>query len=500
MQPKNWPKPPAPTEGTEEILAWLHTLEFQFSERHAWPWHRWRDCAPETRLALQKFATSILCGNPLLNAARTLRFPETGQTDAPTSTAPAGTSPHAALETCMMAFSETRFADVETIAAQLMAQIAHGQSTLFTAQASLQAQAYSLLLEMWWFAVYRQGMPEYVKAPSSLLTRLEAGAEKWMEVGAGLVAKSTGALLTANHLALRGDMDAAIALYKDVAHTPGYKAPVMPQALVVFNPHDTEPDSTKWYAQQSIISHHMAVNTQGRHAILVSCDRHYLHEYGALFAALVQKQKAGDLLHFHLINCDASDAAILQDISVSTGIAVSHSFEHNRLFGAAPYRAADIASTARYVYLPDYLDHYASVTISDIDGWPKVSGDALQAFGHNDLLISSWIWRKNTGFWRLPWSNVSAGLLSVRASAGGKRFAATVSHYIQHAIRISEEHGTSSYFADQAGLFLTLRQMQAKGTIQLGFLGGGFGQSSDNSFYARHRAKRAAMEAQLKNG
>ena len=484
----------------EATLAWLHTLEFNLGNRHAWPWHRWRDCTLAQRDAFMALATPALAGSTVLDAALALRLPEKAATTIkPVSLTDAiATGPHCAFETCMKAFAETRFQQVEKLAAHLMQEMASGQTGLFKHAPEHRPAAYSFLLEIWWFAVYRQGMAGYVRDPQTLHTRLTRGFESWSQKAPHPLAASTCALLCANHAAMQDKMDDALPLYAQAETVDGFRAPVMPQALVTFSPEYITAEAGHWYAGHSTIKHHFTHAPESRHALLVSCDTNYLHKYAELFAALVAKRSPDLLLHIHLINGTADDIALLARISADHGININHSLETNGLLEAAPYRRADITSTARYVYLPDYLNHYAGVTVSDIDGWTDASAHDLSNFDDKDILVSSWIWRKNSGFWRLPWSNVSAGLLSVRVSGSGKAFAAAVSRYIQQAIHISEQQATSSYFADQAALFLCLRDMTERNAIRTGFLTGGFRQSGDNSFYGRHAAKRAAMENQLR--
>lgn len=496
--PRSWPKLPAPSDSTEQKLAWLHTLEFAQGSRFAWPWTRWREGKPDHRTLFKTIADPLFSGEPALEAAKALRLPElAGVSSPPTTDINIATEPHTALEACMLAFAETRFADVETLAEGLMTAILDIDSALFSEAPQHLPATYSLLLEAWWFAVYRQGMPTYVKDPDALLARLKGGSLKWIETGGDMVAESTLALLTANHLAMQGHVEAAIEAYQQTLSVTGFKGPVMPQAHVMFEPKSAITKSIDWYAHRSHVKHHFIHEPASEHAILVSCDSRYLRNYGEVFAGLVAKRLPGMVLHLHLINCDDEDVTFVAHIAEMHGIKVNYSIETNGFMETAPYRVADVTSAARYVYLPAYLAHYKSITVSDMDGWPGTSAEALTSFGDTDVLISSWIWRKNKGRWRLPWSNVSAALLSVQATTGGMAFAEAVSRYIQHAFWLGNQRGVSSYFADQAALFLCLRELEDDGTVDIDFIGGGFQQSSDNGFHTRHASKKAAMVKEL---
>ncbi len=151
----------------------------------------------------------------------------------------------------------------------------------------------------------------------------------------------------------------------------------------------------------------------------------------------------------------------------------------------------------RYIYLPDYLQAYGGVTITDIDGWLLKSIDDLSNFDNHDSLVASWIWRKNTGYWRLPWGNLSGGFCSIKSSETSIRFASLVAHYLARLFQRNAYHGKPLFYADQAAHFLCLRYAQENWGMNVGFIMGGFAQSVELPFQGRNEGKRAAMQAVL---
>lgn len=137
------------------------------------------------------------------------------------------------------------------------------------------------------------------------------------------------------------------------------------------------------------------------------------------------------------------------------------------------------------------------MTITDVDGWLLKSMADLTDFGERDSLVSSWIWKKNSGYWRLPWGNLSGGYCSIKSTANSRRFAALIAQYLSRLFARNAYAGKPLFYADQAAHFLCLQKAVADWGMRVGFVGGGFDQSPELGFGNRHAGKQQAMRDKL---
>jgi hypothetical protein len=257
----------------------------------------------------------------------------------------------------------------------------------------------------------------------------------------------------------------------------------------------------QWYYDRSQTEFTYTHASEGEHAVLVACEQGYFDKYDDIYCQIVGHTNPGALIHFHLINFpvgeQANTIAHIRAIEQSCGVRINHTFENNEFMAKRPQLKGGVCVNTRYIYLPDYLAAYAGVTITDIDGWLLKSIADLTDFGAHDSLVSSWIWRRNTGYWRLPWGNLSGGFCSIKSSDNSKQFAALVAHYLARLFQRNAYTGKPLFYADQAAHFLCLQYAEKHWGMNVGFIGGGFAQSAELPFQGRNDGKRQAMQDML---
>lgn len=498
--------------GVEAVLSALHAFELTVTDNMEWPWMRWRLLRTDDPAYLDGFPSSapVLSDNPLsqtiLSAALAMRtnsvdadtsaiknlFEETEALLSQSETLPARVQ----FELMFIAYHERRWALVQQLVCRLLGMP-------ISPDPMLSARIDALLLETLFFCTYRPYMPHYVDNPTPLLEKLELllaqpSAARVMEAR-GMAAKT----IEANLLAMRGQFDEALALYGDVAAANGFRSPVFQQTQVLLPLTDlsetTRAEDMDWYKSRSQTSFHFTHKPEGEHAIVVAVEPDYFARFGALYAEIVGTTNPGALIHFHLINFDdqSTTVAVLNSMAAKANVRINHTFEDNALMANEPRLKGGVCVNTRYIYLPDYLAAYGGVTITDVDGWLTKSMDALANFGDRDSLVSSWIWKKNTGYWRLPWGNLSGGYCSIKSSPVSRRFAALVAHYLSRLFARNAETGKPLFYADQAAHFLCLKKAEADWGMNVGFVGGGFNQADELAFGDRHSGKEQAMREKL---
>lgn len=500
------------TGEANSVLAALHAFELTFTEGSEWPWMHWRHLSeddPAFRDALPRTVpenTETGLANAVLQVALAVRRAEDEDTGAgalfkaPADLIDASKTlgPSLQLELMMLGVHERRWKVVETLAARLLAHDGITGNTEFDLITD------DLLLDTLFFSIYRPYMPHYVDNPKPLVDRLAALAEDASV--ARVLARGSIAALTyrANMQALTGAFDEALELYQQAVTATGFRSPVFQQVQTLLPVNSLrDEDQTNdigWYRTRSTMHFHYKHAPTGEHGILVSAEPSYFDRYAALYASIVGTCSPGALIHFHLINfpADQSDTlAKLREIEETSGVRVNHSFETNQLMVDRPQLKGGVCVNTRYIYLPDYLEAYTSVTITDIDGWLTKPVAGLTDFGDRDTLVSSWIWKKNTGYWRLPWGNVSGGYVSIRSTTASLRFARLIAQYLSKLFARNAYSQKPMFYADQAAHFLCLKHAERHWGMNIGFIGGGFAQSAELPFHDRFAGKQQAMRDKL---
>ena len=496
------------------LLAALHAFELMFADNMEWPWMRWRHLSIEDPAYLNGFpeAAPDLSDNPfvqtILDAALVARRGAKVEADlAPLKAIFLPDSgwfaksetlhPVLQLEMMMLAFHERLWKPAHMLAHRLV-----GVGDILD-DPDLNARLDALLLETLFFCIYRPFMPYYVANPTKLIERLKAfqnaPAVARILAGGGMAAKT----VEANMLAMQGQFDEALVLYGEVAEATGFRTPVFQQTQILLPLSELTDEAFDadmgWYTERSQTSFHFPHGPETEHALLVAVEPGYFKQYGDLYARIVGTTNPGALIHFHMINFDDKPAAeaALNAMAADANVRINHTFEDNQMMKDRPQLKGGVCVNTRYIYLPEYLAAYRGVTITDIDGWLLKSMNDLTDFGDRDSLVSSWIWNKNTGYWRLPWGNLSGGYCSIKSTDSSKRFAGLVAHYLTRLFARNAYTGKPMFYADQAAHFLCLKKAEADHGMKVGFVGGGFAQSEELPFHDRHAGKRQAMQDKL---
>jgi len=402
------------------------------------------------------------------------------------------------VELIFYAMSEKCWPAIEALTARQLKQWQTGQNQLHDRLAEL---FFDLNLR----ALFRQAMPSFVNRPTDLTDRLDVIATNDVLLDKlGRNSSAVGYFMAAQK-SLAGDVEGSITLYDQVNRSPGFRSPI-------FNPAQTvvpirsiedadEAQLLRWFAKYSNITHHYRHDPGAEHVVLVGSEQHYLDRYGELYAETLGMTNPGALVHFHFVSLTTPKVdilALLDGWQVKYGLRINCSFEENSILRQlTPYTAA-ISMTTRFVYLPDYMETYTSLTLTDIDGWLTAPIEKLSAFEENDTLISSWIWRKNTGRWRLPWANLAAGYISFKSTANSQKFHVLLRKYIITVTRDNVMRGRNLVYTDQSGLFLSLLHGCKTWGHKVGFLPpAGFKQSFEQREEFRFEGKKQAMKEKL---
>jgi len=510
------------------ILAALHKFEFDFAYHYEWPWMRWRHLNDDDPAYMAALPAQVPTLKPepeqdsleetLLASALDMRrsLPADGEAQQNAGDANARAALFTAgdgliaasarlgrslqLELVLAAYHERRWRAVELLALQLLKQ------GTVTGDEALDQKISHLLVDMVFFAIYRSHTPGYVDNPALLYGKLDALKDNPLTKPILSGSSTTATTYRANMLAMKGKFTAALPLYDKVAAESGFRSPVFPHAQVLLpvesliddnRADNTRADDMQWYHARSQTEFTYTHASEGEHAVLVACEQGYFYHYGHIYCQIVGHTNPGALIHFHLINfpTDKRQAlARMREIEQDCGVRINHTFEDSEFMSNRPQLKGGVCVNTRYIYLPEYLAAYAGVTITDIDGWLLKSIKDLSDFGDHDSLVSSWIWRKNTGYWRLPWSNLSGGFCSIKSTDRSKQFAGLVAHYLARLFQRNAYHGKPLFYADQAAHFLCLQFAVKNWGMDVGFIMGGFAQSAELPFQGRNAGKRLAMQ------
>lgn len=201
-------------------------------------------------------------------------------------------------------------------------------------------------------------------------------------------------------------------------------------------------------------------------AIVVSTDETYFREYGRAFIHSMENL-SGVGLHIHCIGFDPRPALDTWAIKTPIGFSLD---DGGALLSPATNDTAYYAG-ARYLYAPDYLDHYEKILITDIDGVAKNGPDKIFATSPEaDVFLNATVLVPNREITPLPWSGVAAGAAAFSNSPSSRLFARQVAQYLHNALKTAQQHGGSAWYADQVALFYSwydLRDRVAFGKISV---------------------------------
>ncbi len=196
------------------------------------------------------------------------------------------------------------------------------------------------------------------------------------------------------------------------------------------------------------VRHEPPAEAAGAEAIyFVGCDSRYFLLFGeALANSLARRAGARLALHLHLVNPDLAAEELLQRLRATPSLPILCSREQvdRSAFGERQWRT--YLSCARYLVLPELLDRYAR---------PMLVADADQLVVGDLRGVLREVAAHDVGVLRNDWQIanilclVSASILAVNATPGGRRFARTLCDAVVG--RMADPVGLS-WHLDQAGL------------------------------------------------
>lgn len=502
-------------QGPEAFLNGLHRIEFCFSQDFDWPWTRWKQLSLSgydiNAMLPQKIKgkASSRLANKILSRVIAVRSdnPERANLDDIFRVNPMGIADRAAdlpfpflVELMAYAFYLRRWKVLERLCRAVLAR----QETPH--EDAVATRIHDLAFETLFFSIYRPGMPKYVADPEALVSRLEQLGNDPVLAHVTERRSVVSLVYRANCLAMRANFDKALALYQEAADDDGFRTPVFSQAQTLISiekllaaPTD---ELDEWRKSHIKTEHHFrhVPADQKEHAILVACEGQYLDLFGDLYVEILSLTNPGALVHFHFVNLDKELHEIearMDEWQARFDIRTNFSIEKNKIMADMPSHRGGICVCTRYIHLPDYLEVYSGVSITDIDGWLEAPVSYLSDFAGADTKISSWVWRKNPGFWRLPWGNLAGGYISFASTEATKAFADIVARYLLTVFKRNAYAGKSMFYADQAGVFLCMQHAVRAFGMKVGHLEKGFAQSEEQRFGARHEGKQKAMKAKI---
>jgi hypothetical protein len=493
----------------KDILTFLQRWEILSYRDYVWPWDLWHQHEFSDKLSVLERAE--LSKDPILKLIETYAVKVRTQSNGIATLSDLFDAINRSefsfsslefsyqLELLQFAYVDKRWKLLETWSFDVFFK-----SPTVTEVEKQQFRAQQLIFEFHIRAIYMQAMPTYVNRPEILNQRLEKISVSSVFSDFLKRSKSSVNLLSAHRYALKGAWDEALPLYTDIVEHSEFFTPVFEQAkiLLLLSSDFTSEYEDKFHAYKEVSSiEHIYVHQKNlEHALLVSCEQSYFTHYAELYCEIIGIVNADALIHFHLVNIESNTdelSALFHAWEVRYNVRINYSLEENNSLRKNPvsHNRSGITICSRYIYLPEYLEMYSAVTITDVDGWLTATIDAVSDFVANDVMISSWIWRNNTGFWRLPWGNLAGGYLSIKATDAGKKYACALSSYLIKVYQRNIPQNWSIVYADQAALFLLLQKFVADEKVEVGFMPkGGFAQSTEQRFGHRYEGKRLSMQ------
>ncbi len=310
----------------------------------------------------------------------------------------------------------------------------------------------------------------------------------------------------------KGELDKATSYMEHAYELDGFKSSLFQPIRTVVNirklvtlAEDSQSrcEILDWFNEQVLLTLFLRHKGADDHILLVSGDERYFDLFGKNFAEVIGLSNPGALIHFHLVNFpdDRDLITLFEKWEQRYSIRINYTLENNKMLSADPAMLRGACANTRFSSLPVYLEQYAGVLVCDIDGWVDRKLSSFVDHSQADILVSSGIWSKFKGGWRVPWASITAAQISFRATAPAKKAADLIAFYIKYLNwRTKEKKGKERdlFWADQSATFLVLQHLWDKQVIDIGFLASGFGQSigvkTDDRITIRKKGRRELIE------
>ena len=284
------------------------------------------------------------------------------------------------------------------------------------------------------------------------------------------------------------DREEGYLYFRKAGKAPGSLFGVLASAVHVayFETLDEAPDTLRNLPSLSAEFTH----GKGGKAILISCDQLYFQKYIEGYVSSVGHHQPDCLVHLHCVGFSPDRShlgALEKEFSVRINFTVdmyirdTEAVTNDMKYG--------YCSLARYLWLDFYMQQYQAIFISDIDGVLIAPLDEKWTNSRYDVQFASMTYFAKRHVIRAPWDRISAGLVLVLGSSGGKQFARLISAVLWGRFLDYSEKQDVLFFADQAALAYVYRCLSGK--VSFGKIGTIFKQADDLVYSSRFDAKQA---------
>lgn len=482
-------------QSMKEANSWLsalHTFELTANDTFKWPgWmatqEQWASYYQQTNKTFD-LSTFDMLPRKILNHAATIR----GLASEPEQDLFGSSSTaHGAISALPYSFKvELLFAAFEHHQHSLVIRLA--QDLLKTSELNEKAteRLNMLLMEMVVYAQMRLENKGFIEDPTVLSGKVEHFLNTPDVRALTELETTSSAKVLGCYYCFKGDLNKA-SYYMERAYTlGGFRSLVfqpvktvvnIPNLITLAECKKTHTEILDWYDEQVLLNVFLKHDGVDDHIILVSGDERYFTLYGQNFTEVIGLSNPGILVHFHLVNMpdETGLATLFEEWEQKYSVRINYTLETNKMLAENPAMLRGASANTRFSSLPIYLKHYAGVITCDIDGWIDKHLSSFIDHSKADVLVTSGIWSKFNGGWRLPWACIAASPMSFKATAPGKKAAGLIAFYIKYLNwRAEEKTGQERdlFWADQSATFLVLEHLFRKKELSLGFAGRGFGQ------------------------
>lgn len=400
------------------------------------------------------------------------------------------------IELSLMSYSETRMPLTERLTMFAL------NSDTFVRADTLFEHYQDCLFDLAFDAVFHNRETEFVTHPAKVIRVLEKLAETrigQLVLGAG---RKSAHGFQGQILAMQGALEQSFPHFESVRSQPGFLSTASDgNALVFDDRQDKQFDQAeirRWWQSLIQLDHHFRYPCQDGHAVLVAADAVYFKSFAHRYLHLLQKVHPAGLVHFHLLNpwADVSELeATFNTWEAETGLRINFTIETNQIVSQMSKHTGGMAMNVRHLALRQYLDHYSSLTLTDIDGTVSEPLTCVADFEGADLILHDLTWLNHGGaYFRPPYSAVMGGVMSVRSTDAAKRYLDRVECYIARSMAYCLSEDRRIVYPDQIAHFVCARMAQKEKALRVKLSPVSFESDRSLKAYDRLSGKLAAMQ------
>lgn len=287
-----------------------------------------------------------------------------------------------------------------------------------------------------------------------------------------------------------GDLDEAARLHAVAEYNIGYATQFLRAATNVIPVADMRALADRAETRLDSTSFDMR-HEPSSPCTLIACDQGYFAQFIDAFTESFGLLNPGGMLHIHAIGFRPLDARIA-GLEAAHGVRINITHDPMTAAGLTQDLFKGYCAGARYMYLPQYLNHYDRVIVHDVDGILETSMAAVLEGWDADILLSSLMLEPDRKAHFAFWSNIGAGAFAVTSTPAAVDFTRALGAYLMDRFDHCKRTGNRFFFTDQVGLLLAT--LAFRNTCRFGRMPRIFNQSSDTRNQARGKAKKAAQQ------